>query len=70
MAKKRAAYGHITIPQFLTVNEVLDKLSISRSTFDKLARNGEFGVIIKMDRGVRVELAEVQRWIEAHRSEQ
>ena len=68
MTVQKDAAKHITPPQLLTVKEVLAMLSLSESKFNTLRWNGDI-TVIKSGRSVRVELTEVQRWIEAHRSE-
>ena len=69
MTQKKAVSSFTTISPLLTVQQVIAILGISRAQFDRLKNNGEIKVI-KGTKLVRVEQAEVQRWIEAHRSEQ
>jgi prophage regulatory protein len=53
--------------QLLTIAEVLDMLSMSRSTFYRLIRNSEFPAPLRIGSGVRYSAPEVEAWIEAQR---
>jgi predicted DNA-binding transcriptional regulator AlpA len=54
-------------PQLLTIAEVLDMLSMSRSGFYRLIRNSEFPEPLRIGHGVRYSAPEVEAWIEAQR---
>ncbi|WP_448582043.1 helix-turn-helix transcriptional regulator [Thermaurantiacus sp.] len=53
--------------QLLTIAEVLDMLSMSRSSFYRLIRNSDFPEPLRIGSGVRYNAAEVEAWIAARR---
>jgi excisionase family DNA binding protein len=49
-----------------TVNEALDALSLGRSKFYKMVRDGEIDIVKFGPRGTRVKVASLLRVVEAH----
>lgn len=56
---------HTTTIDYLTVNDMLARLRISRSTLRKATNNGSIPAPLKLGRSVRYRVADIQAWEEA-----